>query len=93
MIELKNSKLRQGDLVTVLAELYDSEINVSISCLWDGGWDLKVGGSEVAGFKVEGSLDRDATGYIGQWLAEQAAALYPESQFAAAYQAAIDSAP
>ena len=28
------------DLVTVLQRLYDSEINVTITTLWDGGYDF-----------------------------------------------------
>ncbi len=33
--------------------LYDSEINFSISCFWDGGFDVKLG-DDINGFVAEG---------------------------------------
>lgn len=32
-----------------LQKMYDSEINVQISCFWDGGWSVKIG-DPVNGF-------------------------------------------
>ena len=66
-------------LTSVLADLYNSEINVSISCFWDGGWDVKLG-DEMNGFKAETTLDDiDA---IAPWLIESAKRIWPESHFA-----------
>lgn len=39
----------------VLKKLYASEINCSISCFWDNGWDVKLG-DEMNGFKAEETL-------------------------------------
>ncbi|HKD10350.1 MAG TPA: hypothetical protein VKB79_30855 [Bryobacteraceae bacterium] len=30
----------QMDLSTVFVDLYESELNWSISCIWDSGWDV-----------------------------------------------------
>ncbi len=43
------------DIETVMQKLYDSEINCSISCLWDGGWDIKLG-DDMNGFMAEGNF-------------------------------------
>jgi hypothetical protein len=31
------------DLSTVLADLYESELNCLISCIWNSGWDVRLG--------------------------------------------------
>jgi hypothetical protein len=38
-----------------LQKIYDSEINVSISWMWDAGIDVKLGG-EMNGFLAEGNV-------------------------------------
>jgi hypothetical protein len=43
------------DLATVLTSLYASELNCSISCIWDSGWDVKLG-DELNGFVAEGNV-------------------------------------
>lgn len=51
------------NLETVMKRLYESEINCSISCFWDNGWDVKLG-DEMNGFVAEGNfrtLDEAAT--------------------------------
>lgn len=65
--------------MSVLQALYDSEINFSISTLWDGGFDVKLG-DEVSGIKAIancGSMEA-----ADQWLKDKAIELYPESDFA-----------
>ena len=43
--------------MSVFQELYDSEINFSISVLWDGGFELKMG-DNLNGFDAEATLPR-----------------------------------
>lgn len=35
----------------ILEEFYKNEINLSISCFWDRGWELKIG-DEINGWKL-----------------------------------------
>ena len=62
----------------VLQRLYDSEINCSISWLWDGGIDWKLGDA-LNGWKAQGSARTVADAV--QQLAEAACPAYPESTF------------
>jgi hypothetical protein len=71
------------NLGTVLSALYHSEINVSISCFWDDGWQVKIG-DEMNGFKTEKNFPNDKIGLIGEWLTRKAKELYPDSVFAKA---------
>jgi hypothetical protein len=48
-----------------LQEIYDSEINVSISWLWDGGIDVKLG-DEMNGYDAEANVKTVAE--IVPWL-------------------------
>src|SRR5215467_5733060 len=66
------------DLTTELQKIYDSEINVSISWLWDGGIDVRLG-DEVNGFLV----DRGTVAGIVPWLKKATAHFYPNSFYAA----------
>lgn len=63
---------------SVLERLYDSEINFSISCFWDGGYDVKLG-DPMNGFKYEDNHRKyeDALGA----LEENAVRLFPDSEF------------
>ena len=67
-------------LLSVLCALYASEINVSISSLWDAGWKVKLGDS-VEGFKAEKDFANAELAQAANWLAEQACFFYPESNF------------
>jgi hypothetical protein len=69
-------------LDTVLDELYASEINVSISWLWDAGIDVKLG-HEMTGFDAETNVQTSAQ--AAQWLDEQARRLYPQSKYAGSH--------
>lgn len=63
----------------LLQQLYNSEINVSLSSFYDGGFTCKIG-DEMNGFKSEKtSTDLDE---IEIWLKNTAIELYPESKFA-----------
>jgi transcriptional regulator with XRE-family HTH domain len=56
-----------------MPELCDSEINCAISCMWDRGWDERVGGSDSGGWKAETSVDRLPV--AARWPADTAAKL------------------
>jgi hypothetical protein len=43
------------DLSAVLSDLYKSQLNCSISCIWDSDWDVKLG-DELNGFVAEGNV-------------------------------------
>lgn len=84
------------NLARVMQRLYDSEINVSISSMWDGGWDVKLG-DEMNGFVAEASFhpsngtSPDTFDHARSWLTLEDAAVwldraardhYPESKYA-----------
>src|ERR1700704_287932 len=62
-----------------LHRIYDSEINVRISWLWDGGIDIRLG-DEVNGYLAEENVA--STGDIVLWLQESIAHFYPHSTYA-----------
>ncbi len=70
------------DLLNSLQDLYDSEINFSITTFWDGGFTVKLG---------DGMNGFDATSYFRTfndciyWLADAAIKHYPKSTFAKKY--------
>jgi hypothetical protein len=69
--------------LTILRDLYESEINYSVSCLWDGGYDVRLG-DDLNGW------DAEVTGLhswrdIADWLKDSAIKLYPDSTFAKIY--------
>jgi hypothetical protein len=73
----------------ILDDLHDSEINVAISWLWDGGIDVKLGGikvklgDELNGYKAEGKVSSMAEAAV--WLRDKACQQYPDSGFARKY--------
>lgn len=62
-----------------LQQLYDSEINFTVSTFWDGGFDWKLG-DEMNGFKATGCEDNIHDVLIA--LADAAVKHYPTSDFA-----------
>jgi hypothetical protein len=68
-----------SDLEEILRALYDSEINASISWLWDGGIDVQLG-DELNGCKAEGKVSTIREAVL--WLRDQACQHYPDSTFA-----------
>lgn len=65
--------------MSVLQELYDSEINFQISCFWDGRFEVALG-DQSNGFKESKSFDTvDECLY---WLESAAVRWFPESCFA-----------
>jgi hypothetical protein len=69
-------------LEDILQALYDSEINASISWLWDGGIDVKLG-DELTGYDAEGQVSTFAEATA--WFRGQACRHYPDSGFARKY--------
>jgi hypothetical protein len=70
--------------LTILRDLYDSEINYSISCFWDGRYDVMLG-DDMNGWDDE-VLGLDSWHEIAQWLKDAAIRCYPDSTFAKIYR-------
>ena len=70
--------------MSILQDLYDSEINVSVSIesLWDCGITVRIG-DRLNGFRAERSFEYWASAET--WLRATAISLYPDSQFAERY--------
>lgn len=67
-------------LEKVLQALYDSEINVKIEWLWDGGFDVEILGS---GDGVNGmGITFPRADLIAEFLIASAKTMFPESKFA-----------
>lgn len=58
----------------VARKLYAHELNFSLSCFWDGGFDVKLGDA-IHGFKAEANFATLAECAV--WLDERAREYYP----------------
>jgi hypothetical protein len=67
------------DLVAELQRIYQSEIHVTISWLWDSGIEVRLG-DQVNGFVAEETIALAAG--IGPWLQQAVAHFYPDSIYA-----------
>ena len=67
------------DLAAELQRIYDSEINIRIGWMWDGGIEIRLG-DEMNGFKAEETVP--SAEEILPWLQEAIAHFYPESTYA-----------
>ena len=67
------------DIGAELQKIYDSEINVEISWLWDGGIEVRLG-DRLNGFLAETNVTLVAD--IRPWLEEAIAHFYPDSTYA-----------
>ena len=67
------------DIAAALQKTYDSEINVEISWLWDGGIEVRLG-DRLNGFVAETTVPLVAD--ILPWLQEAIAHFYPDSTYA-----------
>ncbi len=63
----------------IIQQLYESEINCSVSSFWDSGFAWKLG-DESNGFVAEGNCDSFSA--VEEALASAARRHYPESDFA-----------
>jgi hypothetical protein len=68
------------DIEAILDDLYASEINASISWIWDGGFYAVLGNPKQADGWAFPSI-----GKAVEWLREQAIVHYPGSEFARKY--------
>jgi hypothetical protein len=68
------------DLEADLQRIYNSEINIRIGWLWDGGIDVRIG-DEMNGFLAEATVQTISE--IVPWLQEAIAHFYPASTYAA----------
>ena len=69
-----------ADLATELQKIYDSEINIRIGWLWDGGIEVRLG-DDMNGYLAEETVRTVAE--IVPWLQEAIAHFFPESTYAA----------
>ena len=67
------------DLALELQKIYDSEINIRISWLWDGGIDVMLG-DEVNGYEAAENVQ--SINEAVPWLQEAIAHFYPDSTYA-----------
>src|SRR5438093_9420229 len=74
------------DLGVELQKIYDSEIDIRISWLWDGGIDLWLG-NDIGGYLAHEGVR--STAEILPWLQESIAHFYPESPYAESLDPAI----
>lgn len=72
-----------NDLAAELQKIYDSEINIRISWLWDCGIDVRLG-DEMNGFLAEENVA--SADEIVPWLREAIAHFYPDSTYAASLE-------
>ena len=70
-----------NDLASELQKIYDSEINVRISWLWDGGIDVWIG-DDMNGYLAQEGVFSAAE--IVSWFQEAVAHFYPDSSYAKA---------
>jgi hypothetical protein len=73
-----------SDLEEILVSLYASAISVSISWIWDGDIDVKLG-DPLSGYKAEGKVGTVTE--AADWLRDQAVRHYPGSEFARQFAA------
>jgi hypothetical protein len=71
---------------TILDDLCASEINASISWLWEGGIVVELG-DPLNGYDAEGKVSTVAEAAL--WLRDQACEHYPDSEFAQKYCAFV----
>jgi squalene cyclase len=72
---------------TIFRDLYDSEINYSISCFWDCGWTVKLG-DPLNGWAAEAYCD--SWDEAAQFLRRAAITAYPDSSFAEKHRSAFE---
>jgi hypothetical protein len=71
-----------SDLEEILRALYESEINASITWVWDGGIIVDLG-DPLNGYDADDKVGTFAE--VTAWLRDQACKHYPDSEFARKY--------
>src|SRR5690348_17259774 len=74
------------DLTAELQKIYDSEINIEIGWVWDGGIDVRLG-DKINGYLAEENVK--SVSDIIPWLQEAIAHFYPKSGYAASLDAEL----
>ena len=75
------------DLASELQKIYDSEINVEIGWLWDGGITIRLG-DKMNGYLAEENVTSVAD--IVPWLQQAIAHFYPGSSYAKSMDTAVN---
>jgi hypothetical protein len=75
------------DLAVELQKIYDSEINIEIAWIWDGGIDVRLG-DKINGYLAEENLK--SVSDIVPWLQEAIAHCYPQSEYAASLDGEVN---
>lgn len=69
--------------MSVMQDLYDDEINFTVSTFWDGGFEVQIG-DDMNGFKASATFWH--WGQVEQWLIAEAIKHWPKSDFAKMYR-------
>jgi len=77
---MSNTSKHGIDIEAILTDLYNSEINASISWVWNGGFDAFLGEPP----HIEGLAFPTIVGAVA-WLRDRACEIYPDSDFARKY--------
>jgi hypothetical protein len=83
---LPQCEYQSMDLAAELQRIYDSEINVRIDWMWDGGINVQLGDA-MGGFEALETVNTVAE--IVPWLQEAIAHFYPKSSYARTLDAAV----
>lgn len=68
----------------IFQELYDSEINFSVTAFWDAGFVVLLGDS-MNGYRSKATTF-DTWQQVSNWLRSEAIKAYPDSEFAQKYR-------
>src|SRR5262245_32918830 len=80
---LRNARDNSGvDLAAELQKIYDSEINIERSWIWDGGITVRLG-DRTNGFVAEANVPTVAE--VLPWLQDAVAHSYPDSSYASGH--------
>ena len=74
-----NDMLNELYIADILQEIYNEEINMTISWFWDEGIDIIIG-DDANGIKAKSNFDTIKEAM--RWLSKKIVELYPDSDFA-----------
>lgn len=82
-------------LFEILRLLYASEINSGLSCMWDAGWIVWIGGDahspralqHFSNAEHDSQFEAPPLSEAAEWLHDQALDLYPHSDYARSVKA------
>lgn len=80
---MTESSMPKHDTTVVLQDLYDSEVNFTITTMWDGGFHLELG-DYMNGFKAKRTVKKFAD--AGDWFVSAGCSHFPHTEFAAKYR-------